>query len=90
MGYLEYKKNNQILGKTISADEVTIVYKKYEDVLDEPMMLEDQLEHSKNIRYEVLEIGEKFIVLEIKGNRVKIRTESGSEGWIGGFHMIWS
>jgi len=85
----EYVKTYQLIGKTIISDREIIVFKSADDVFNGPPITKDEiLKMSEGKIVSILKANDKFEVLIID-NVVKIRTEDGKEGWIGGFHMIW-
>lgn len=85
----EYVETNQIVGKIIVSDRDVIVYKSQEDVIDgAPVTEENKLNMSKGKIVKILKPNETFKVISIE-NGIKISTEDGAIGWIGGFHMVW-
>lgn len=85
----EYVNTDQIIGKTITSDREIIVYKTAEDVIDgAPLEEEEIIRRSKGKTVTTIKINEKYKVISLD-NGVKIMTEDGKTGWIGGFHMVW-
>ena len=85
----EYIETEQIVGKTITAKFDCILYKTKEAVLDgAPVTEEDKIKMSKGKIVKIVKSGEKFKVLSVSDG-IKIKTNDGKIGWIGGFHMVW-
>lgn len=85
----EYVNTKQIIGKTIISDREIRVYKRKEDlVTDGPPMTEEEInQNAEGKLVKIIEKNMNFKVLSIE-NGIKIRTEDGKVGWIGGFHMV--
>ncbi|WP_147423812.1 hypothetical protein [Cohnella endophytica] len=85
----EVVETNQIVGKSITSDREFIVYKSQEDVIDgAPVTEEEKISMSENKIVKILKRNETFKVLSLDDG-IKISTEDGAIGWIGGFHMVW-
>ncbi len=92
MDQLDYVTTDQIIGKSFTVPQQMILYKVKDDVIDGPAMEYDSmLEMTKASRVALIEAGDIMTVLSIDHStmRAEIATESGYEGWIGGFHMVW-
>jgi len=85
----EYVNTTQIIGKTIISDREIRVYRRKEDlVTDGPPMTEEEInQNAEGKLVKIIEKNMNFKVLSIE-NGIKIRTEDGKVGWIGGFHMV--
>jgi hypothetical protein len=89
---LEYVNTDQIIGKSFTNSQQMILFEAKDDVLDGPAMeFGSMLEMTKDTRVALLEVGNLLTVMDIDHNtlRARVSTESGYEGWIGGFHMVW-
>jgi hypothetical protein len=85
----DFVKTNQIIGKTITANQDIIVFKSKEDVFDgQPVEYEEIIKESVGKIITIMKKNEKFTVLSLD-DVTQIKTADGKIGWIGGFHMIW-
>lgn len=83
----EYVETDQIIGKTFTDMGGFLLFAAHADVpTGAPVEMTDDLPGV--IRR--LEPGEAVTILEVpRDDTAQVRTGDGTEGWVGGFHMVW-
>ena len=83
---MEYVGTDQIIGKTLSGFDHSIIFDTQDRVPTGPPV-EVTMDFPGAIRQ--VKEGEKVTILSFGGDTAKIQCEDGLVGWIGGFHMVW-
>lgn len=96
-------KTSQIIGKRFIANYEVIVYKASNDVIrGAPVSVEEKIKGREDIIIKRIKPGEGYTVIALEDafeehmnkvhlsdTGVKVKTDDGKEGYIGGFHMVW-
>lgn len=83
---MEYVSTDQIIGKSLTGFDYNLVFES-PDQVPYGSPVEVTMELPGAIRK--VKEGEKVTILDYCGDTVKIQSEDGLIGWIGGFHMVW-
>lgn len=100
----KFALTDNVIGRSIKFDYNIYLYQLKKDVIcGAPVDVDEVIHRYPNKIIKTIKAGERMTIISIDGliakdygggyvnndNGMKVKTEDGKTGWIGGFHMVW-